>query len=925
MARGPRIPNGASQGLHKHAPQFKYKEEFARFSRQIPAEEQRALIEQVNEQVRRDALGFMGIHHKTNQVSLSRLTELLFTASRRLPALFAGPLLEAMFQSAREVLNEQQFDSPTAEEFVQAAELVASKWSAPAFAAWLYVIASIDVPASPHAEQYLLEHPQEPPLEPTEAEPTEEQLRSSDPLTEPLLDPAAPDDDFELYTPMTQELIHLLLRIAAEEDSAPKAEDVPPLLHELLATNSQKLHHWFVCGFAAGLGLVEPGFALDSAVLNESRRAWQLGGYLLALSRREATTTELIQQAVASRTSDLKQVFSEPIALNVCRPLLPHLTSIDALLVEELLAKVEVRSPERALKFLRLLEEVDSESVKLLRRSQPSEAWLILDAARQRLERLMPLFAVDDFDPMLRRALLAGQDLQVRIAIGISACERLRKNFSAACSQLESVSESDLAVASGRTTARYHLQYALAKSATRELLDVPLPRTPDDAKLFLAKYEVVEEDLLQAAAVKPQVGEVLYNTRYDAIYLLTGLAIARGEWELARTRIDEVCSRFEARQERRHLVPALRLHQILVDIEQGGSNTTQSAIERLMSDLDDAVRLRTEEVDRLIKACVQHAGVLLPEVLTWLGTSEQSRHESPSVELIEELALEYPKLLPPLLQSARRVKGNVSRFEALKSVLEAALERQEIDEIESVLTEVETTLSDGTPKLTRAWAEFLRDNAAYRQLFNPYAADLESVAYFRKLDDLSSATDALVAAIERQLPVGSVEAESRVRVMIDELREFDATLAAVFKADPRCVAPTPYVPFIPQTVEEKQDFTPVQVLFVGGMREEQGRHEEDLRRKLEEKFGESLQVKFTYPGWGSNWAEKLEQAGRDIERIDALVLMPLVRTTFGRRLRRLVGEKHRPWIACSGNGMGSSVLALTEAYRVVLEQRERRG
>ena len=69
-------------------------------------------------------------------------------------------------------------------------------------------------------------------------------------------------------------------------------------------------------------------------------------------------------------------------------------------------------------------------------------------------------------------------------------------------------------------------------------------------------------------------------------------------------------------------------------------------------------------------------------------------------------------------------------------------------------------------------------------------------------------------------------------------------------------------------------------------------------------------LEFRTPGFNSNWDKTLEAVRGYRNRVDALVLMPFVRTQLGRALRRLGGEFDIPWVPCTGKGYDSMERAL---------------
>ena len=117
----------------------------------------------------------------------------------------------------------------------------------------------------------------------------------------------------------------------------------------------------------------------------------------------------------------------------------------------------------------------------------------------------------------------------------------------------------------------------------------------------------------------------------------------------------------------------------------------------------------------------------------------------------------------------------------------------------------------------------------------------------------------------------------------------------------------------PDTSNEK---TPVSIVFVGG-NEIQARRDNPVRARLS-RDGANVLVAFHHVGWDGNWGRRVDSLLAECNRADAVVLMPYIRTQFGRTLRAgLV----RPWIACPGTGRDAMVRSIQEAGRVARRQR----
>ncbi|HEX7168207.1 MAG TPA: hypothetical protein VF230_14605 [Acidimicrobiales bacterium] len=113
---------------------------------------------------------------------------------------------------------------------------------------------------------------------------------------------------------------------------------------------------------------------------------------------------------------------------------------------------------------------------------------------------------------------------------------------------------------------------------------------------------------------------------------------------------------------------------------------------------------------------------------------------------------------------------------------------------------------------------------------------------------------------------------------------------------------------------------PVTVMFVGG-NETQARYERDIERWIEKTYGSQVRVEWARCGWSSNWITDAERVESRLPRVDALVIMKLVRTHLGRHLRRSASAHGVPWIGCTGHGRAAVQRAIAEAAEVVFNQR----
>ncbi len=104
----------------------------------------------------------------------------------------------------------------------------------------------------------------------------------------------------------------------------------------------------------------------------------------------------------------------------------------------------------------------------------------------------------------------------------------------------------------------------------------------------------------------------------------------------------------------------------------------------------------------------------------------------------------------------------------------------------------------------------------------------------------------------------------------------------------------------------------IRVLYVGG-NEVQMRYENKIWEHLQV-YAPSIEAEFYYLGWDSNWNLHLEKVVRLLPTVQVVVMNCLVRTQFGRKLRRECGSNgNPPWLPCTGRGEKSIRAAILKA------------
>jgi len=81
-------------------------------------------------------------------------------------------------------------------------------------------------------------------------------------------------------------------------------------------------------------------------------------------------------------------------------------------------------------------------------------------------------------------------------------------------------------------------------------------------------------------------------------------------------------------------------------------------------------------------------------------------------------------------------------------------------------------------------------------------------------------------------------------------------------------------------------------------------------------------VRFEHTGWSPNWGRRLDQLRRVADAADVVVLMRMMRTMLGRRLR---DGLEVPWVSCTGTGRGAMLASIRAAARLAARRSEPRA
>jgi hypothetical protein len=124
-----------------------------------------------------------------------------------------------------------------------------------------------------------------------------------------------------------------------------------------------------------------------------------------------------------------------------------------------------------------------------------------------------------------------------------------------------------------------------------------------------------------------------------------------------------------------------------------------------------------------------------------------------------------------------------------------------------------------------------------------------------------------------------------------------------------------------EVVEVLEPDAPIVIVYVGG-NEKQAKIQMSVNEHVQYCYGSLVTVEWVHIDWGANWPKDADRVDGFLDAgADAVVLLKLVRTGMGTRVRRSCGEHEVPWVSCQTGGQTSSMRAIDEAVQVVCRLR----
>jgi hypothetical protein len=265
------------------------------------------------------------------------------------------------------------------------------------------------------------------------------------------------------------------------------------------------------------------------------------------------------------------------------------------------------------------------------------------------------------------------------------------------------------------------------------------------------------------------------------------------------------------------------------------------------------------------------------------------------------------------------------QIDALIELLENSLSRQNSEDIESALAQIDELRKGRSPVVHKRWAELCLNSEELREYINAFDATLSALVSLSMLDDKQGLVTALLDVLDTMLPIVDYEAEGNFQQLLEQLQEIAPEYLEFYHNDPRTKAPLEYAGWAKSPAAAiATETSPIRVFFVGGNPERQSSINEIIKPLIQTTFGSSVEVEFFESTWSSTWYKVLDQIQPKLDRADVVVLSPLVRTTFGQTLRRKLNDSHIPRISCTSEGKSATLRSIQQAVSVAEKLRNRK-
>lgn len=686
----------------------------------------------------------------------------------------------------------------------------------------------------------------------------------------------APSSEIANLTPLDEELIKRIVDSLQSVEGAPDEAHLDTIIGEVIRLNGTRHQSFYLLGLHDAVRRRQARTVLPAQ--NAHRWRWYMAGYVAGLARlsdAEAIVALWEQRPELRTLGDTGRGPSRYAVKYVVKALLECHRLADA---------VAYASPDAIARNAPLAELIQETGTTLQRSERLAEASPVF-------ERLLLAEAIDN---------ALSTNFWSTVKRRHAHCLRAEGKLEAARRLLEEALEE----ADDAERAMVTVDLGLIDASYGRLTDLRLPVSFEAAREIAGRLDRGEARFHEAEALG-------VATSSHAHYVLGMRELLRQRYAEAERLLAMAVSQFDLERERYE--PASLLRRAHLHLAVARCANVESDVSRLDQAARDIVQGLADPTDL--------PDVFVEEVIAGLLLRDDLRADA----LVEQLlSPERDALLDALLQD-EKAHRSVAVSDALASRFRREF-RTERQRMEDGIALVRILILQGRHDNASRALDELEELAVRTDEGNAFLAFLESAG--DRLTSVWETVDVLDARVRVLESLGRYDeaveilrgAFARALARDDTQGRLDAcdildTLAAYGCVDPhelhgmraRVDRVLPVIPR-PATLHR-----PIHVLVVGG-NEVQAQYDE----AIVEHYRNSapwVTLDFMHTGWSSNWGEKVAEFERRVVRADGVVLIYLMRTEFGRSIRRKMNG--RPWRGCGGKGRESIQRAIEEAIRAV--------
>ncbi len=716
-----------------------------------------------------------------------------------------------------------------------------------------------------------------------------QQLKRKDDAPPVTKSPTQVSEDF---TTIDRVLIDQIVATSSHAESALDEDEIDDLIQTLVALNPKRKRSYFVLGYADVL-VSDRTLDFERQEFDDERRSWYLTGALLGFlrQRRENELVALLQ----ARGDDFRRaVDAKGPGLVLAKNLIPDLVRLGR--IGEAVKLVTAHCKHGGLRVAKpALEEV----VRLLR----------INSAPDAMALVRPLW--DAYGDVSAEETAALTRFRRDLARRLAQCLQAHGDFSKAEELLAKFAGSG----SEEDQARILADRGLVAARVKSVFELVLPSEPAERRLRTEALRTGEEYFAKSLSS----GVVV-----SSMYALGQLKFL--EWRLEGER--DASKRDEAIRLLQSTITQMRLTEAAAAYERSGIlgqslfMLTVLTLHRLSpTDINAAMELWRQITieagsfpDEDLRLLLEVAGMTTDTRAISFAESIWHHRRGEALDLVLNTGLiERSSMLRRELHEYVRAEGipHAVQRRILVQLIPVLLRLHEEREAEAALDLLET-IAEGDESLGEI-SQFLSHPSNYEPAWTEVEALWAIVRLTRKAGEDEHATKYLETLFYRvrdqdvDVAEGIVDLMSAWHYDADVIRRLQASLPTRTVVSGRL-----------DSEGRLRHGESAKVTFVGG-NEAQERYDGSIRDFLASEYP-GITISFHHTGWTSNWGQQLSALVKECNHSDAVVIMTMMRTMLGRRLREAL---QKPWIPCVARGETGVRRSIVRAACVAVSLRMR--